>query len=162
MTDWWQNLTIRERGLIALAAIICGGFIFLQLIISPALKARTAKKIDVAGTAQMLDHLSHRGKSAGTSGSATSNAFKENLDPDSFRRAILDTANNRGLTITRVQMTDDGKVTVQLDDTPPQAVFAWLFDLKRTVGVEVSKATMSNVGSNLVRSSFEFGGGPQE
>lgn len=162
MTQWWQKLTMRERSMIALAAIICGGFIFLQLIISPALKARTANKMDVARSAQMLDIISNRAPNGNSDTDATANTFKENLDPDSFRRAILDTASNRGLTITRVQMTDDGKVTVQLDDTPAQAVFAWLFDLKRTVGVEVSKATMSNVGGNLVRSSFEFGGSSQE
>lgn len=162
MTHWWQNLTARERGLLLLAALIGGGFILLQLIISPALKARTTNRLDVARSAQTLDILSSRSQSAIGATDPTENAFQSDLDPDSFRRAILDTANNRGLVITRVQMTDDGTVTVQLDDTPAQSVFAWLFDLKRTIGVEASKANMSNVGGNLVRSSFEFGGGDQE
>lgn len=162
MTQWWHKLSKRERLLLAIAGLVLSSFILLQLIIAPALKARTLKKIDVARSAQTLDIIGTRSDTnEGLSGS-TANTFRENLDPDSFRRTVLDTATNRGLIISRVQMTDDGKVTVQLEDTPAQAVFAWLFDLKRTIGVETSRATMSDVGDNLVRSSFEFGGDSKE
>ena len=155
MTEWWQKLSLRERGLVGAAAALLALIVLLQFILFPLLAHRSAASLRAEQASRTLDLMTSRGLSP-TAGANTSPGAS--LDADARRRAILDAATRRGLSIARVQVSAEGVVTVQVDDTSAENVFAWLFELRSSAGLEASKATISQAGSGLVRSSFEFGG----
>ncbi len=155
MTEWWDKLSLRDRTLVGAAAGLLALIVLLQFILFPMLAQRSAAGLRAEQASRTLDLMTSRSLSSAAGSNATSGAT---LDADARRRAILDAATRRGLSIARVQVSADGVVTVQVDDTNAENVFAWLFELRSSAGLEASKATISQAGSGLVRSSFEFGG----
>ena len=155
MIEWWDKLSLRERALVGAAAALLALVVLLQFILFPLLANRSAASLRAEQASRTLDLMTSRGLSPTSDASASSGVT---LDADARRRAILDAATRRGLAIARVQVSADGVVTVQVDDTNAENVFAWLFELRSSTGLEASKATITEAGSGLVRSSFEFGG----
>ena len=155
MIEWWDKLSLRERGLVGAAGILLALIIVLQFILFPLLSSHAEASLRADQASRTLDVMTSRGLSqAAGLPAAAGNA----MDADARRRAILETASRRGLAIARVQVSAEGLVTVQVDDTSAENVFAWLSDLRSNAGLEASKATMNETGTGLVRSSFEFGG----
>tara|TARA_R110001592_G_C12598798_1_gene695513 strand:+ start:33 stop:512 length:480 start_codon:yes stop_codon:yes gene_type:complete len=155
MIEWWDKLSLRERALVGAAAALLALIVLLQFILFPLLASRSAASLRAEQASRTLDLMTSRGLSPTADTSASSGVA---LDADARRRTILDAATRRGLAIARVQVSADGVVTVQVDDTNAENVFAWLFELRSSAGLEASKATITQAGSGLVRSSFEFGG----
>lgn len=155
MIEWWDKRSLREQGLVAAAAILLALIILLQFIIVPLFAGRAEAALKADQASRTLDVMTSRGLSpAAANGTQAAPA----LDPDSSRRAILEAATRRGLAIARIQVSTEGVITVQIDDTNAENIFAWLFDLRNTASLEASRATMNDTGAGLVRSSFEFGG----
>lgn len=155
MIEWWDKISLRERALVATAAALLALIVLLQFILFPLLAQRSAASLRAEQASRTLDLMTSRGLSQPADASASAGAT---LDADARRRAILDAATRRGLAIARVQVSAEGVVTVQVDDTSAENVFAWLFELRSSAGLEASKATITQAGLGLVRSSFEFGG----
>tara|TARA_R110000851_G_scaffold125629_3_gene256654 strand:- start:271 stop:747 length:477 start_codon:yes stop_codon:yes gene_type:complete len=155
MIEWWDKRTQRERGLVSAAAILLALIILLQFIIVPLIAGRSAAALRADQASRTLDVMTSRGLSPSAANGVQAGPTP---DADTSRRAILEAANRRGLAIARIQVSTDGVITVQIDDTSAENIFAWLFDLRNTALLEASRATMNDTGSGLVRSSFEFGG----
>lgn len=155
MIEWWDKRTLRERGLVSAAAILLALIILLQFIIVPLFAGRSAAALRADQASRTLDVMTSRGLSPSAANGAQAGTAP---DADTSRRAILEAATRRGLAIARIQVSADGVITVQIDDTNAENIFAWLFDLRNTASLEASRATMNDTGSGLVRSSFEFGG----
>ena len=144
MIEWWNRLSLRERALVGAAAALLALIVLLQFILFPLLANRAAASLRAEQASRTLDLMTSRGLSATSAASSSSGAA---LDADARRLAIA-----------RVQVSAEGVVTVQVDDTNAENVFAWLFELRSSAGLEASKATITQAGAGLVRSSFEFGG----
>lgn len=155
MIERWNKLSLRERALVGTAAVLLALIVLLQFILFPLLAQRSAASLRAEQASRTLDLMTSRGLSPTADASASAGVT---LDADARRRAILDAATRRGLAIARVQVSAEGVVTVQADDTSAENVFAWLFELRSSAGLEASKATITKAGPGLVRSSFEFGG----
>ncbi|KCZ94299.1 type II secretion system protein GspM [Hyphomonas johnsonii] len=154
MIAWWEKLSERERLLVAAAAGLLGIILMLQLVLMPLLASRSAARLKADQAARTLDLMTSRGFANTEAGAGP---IGQPLDTDARRRAVLDSAARRGLAIARVQVGEDGTVTVQVDDSSPDIIFAWLLDVKRNAGLEASKVAMNETGAGQVRSSFEFG-----
>ena len=154
MMNFWNDRTPRERLLIAVAAGLALVVVLLQLIWLPAMSAKESAQLGADRAAKTLEAISRQSSMAvseGTSGPTST-------DPDAIRRAILETASSRGLTISRVLVDEQGAVVVQVDDAPATTVFGWLRDVRRSSNAQIRRASMNDSGNGFVRSSFEFSG----
>ncbi len=154
MIKLWTERTPREKLLIAIAGAIVLFIILLRLVVLPIVEARDVAQLRADRAARTLESLS-RLPSVQDAGTPTSAGAQ---DPDAIRRAILETASSRGLTIARVLVDDEGRVIVQVDDAPAESVFDWLLDLRRSSDVQILRATINEAGNGFVRSGFEFAG----
>lgn len=67
-------------------------------------------------------------------------------------RTLADrSARERGLSISRVQPLEDGRLGVWMDDADANALMAWLGDLSREHGVSAERASLDRSGDNRVR-----------
>lgn len=156
MMEWWEKLSRRERTLVGAAAGLLVVIVLVQFILLPLLSSRSAAGLRAEQAGRTLDLMTSRGFTA-PAGTDAATATGRPVDTDANRRAILEAATRRGLAIARVQVSPDGVVTVQVDDATAESVFAWLFELRSSPGLEASRATINEAGSGRVRSSFEFG-----
>ncbi|WP_430401309.1 type II secretion system protein GspM [Hyphomonas sp.] len=157
MMEWWEKLSQRERTLVGAATALLALIVLLQVILIPLLSSRSDAALRAEQSARTLDLMTSRGMSS-LNGTNAASAAAAPMDSDARRRAILEAATRRGLAIARVQVSEDGVVTVQVDDANAEAVFAWLFELRSSAGLEASRAAINEAGPGIVRSSFEFGG----
>lgn len=153
MSDWWNNLSQRERIMILVAGGLTSAFILVQLIVAPALSTAQSARLNVDRASRNLDIVSSLDAAPAGQTQHSQSRFD---NPDTFRKIILESANNTGLRVSRVQMSDENTVIVQLDDATEQLVFQWLLELKQSSGAETTRATMTQTNDNRVRSSFEF------
>ena len=157
MMEWWEKLSQRERTLVGAATALLALIGLLQVILIPLLSSRSDAALRAERSARTLDLMTSRGMSS-SNGKNAASAAAAPMDSDARRRAILEAATRRGLAIARVQVSEDGVVTVQVDDANAEAVFAWLFELRSSAGLEASRAAINEAGPGIVHSSFEFGG----
>lgn len=152
MITLWTERAPREKLLIAIAGAIGLFIIVLRLVFLPIVEARDVAQLRADRAARTLESLS-RLPAIQTGSAPTAGGAK---DSDVIRRAILETASSRGLTIARVLVDDEGQVIVQVGDAPAGSVFDWLLDLRRSSDVQILRATINETGNGFVRSSFEF------
>tara|TARA_R110002124_G_scaffold109244_6_gene261968 strand:- start:128 stop:601 length:474 start_codon:yes stop_codon:yes gene_type:complete len=155
MIDWWDKRSLRERTLLGAAAALLALIILLQFILVPLFSSRSSAALRADQASRTLDLMTSRGLSPATGVGAPVGPA---MDADARRRAVLEAATRRGLSIARLQVSAEGVVTVQIDETSAENVFAWLYDLRTNASLEASRATMNDAGAGRVRSSFEFGG----
>lgn len=154
MMDLWTERSPREKLLIAIAGVIVLFIILLRLVVLPVVDAKEVAQLRADRAARTLESLSAQPAIQSAGGPSSARA----QDPDAIRRAILETASSRGLTIARVLVDDQGSVIVQVDDAPAGSVFSWLLDLRRVSDAQILRATINETGNGFVRSSFEFSG----
>jgi len=70
----------------------------------------------------------------------------------------LQLANATGLSVSRLQTADDGRLILQFERTVPTLVYAWLADADMRYGAVPERVTMFAEEAGYVRASFEFPG----
>lgn len=70
-------------------------------------------------------------------------------------RTLADrSARERGLSISRVQPLEDGRLGVWMEDADADALMAWLAALSTEQGVNVERASLDRSGDNRVRAQL--------
>ena len=153
---YWNSRTGRERGLIGVALLLVIVALLQFAIVRPLMAAKADSKWPLEAASRQLDVVSAELPSQTTrvAGATAARASSQNLRSD-----LLQLANARGLSVSRLQTADDGRLILQFERTVPTLVYAWLADADMRYGAVPERVTMFAEEAGYVRASFEFAGG---
>jgi len=143
MSEWWRDLSSRERLLIAIAGVLAGVLFISLAIISPlegwrddaARKAKSARdgyELTAAAAAVSGDR-----KSSGASATP-------------LRQAVIGTAGAAGVELVRIGAENNNQLEIQLAPANPETLFNWFTELQANHGVRVVFADITRGESGLV------------
>jgi len=156
MTEFWQNLTARERTMVtiagALAILVFGYFALVRPLVAyertseSALKRAQAVYQQIAQGAAEVEAA--RGTKPGRPGAK-----------ESLRVAVAQTARDSGVAISRLQPGADGALTVWVESVPSAVFFRWLQELGSAHGIAPVKVLAQKTSAEgRVRVQLEFRG----
>ena len=153
---YWNSRTGRERGLIGVALLLVIVALLQFAIVRPLMAAKADAKLALEVASRQLDVVSAELTSQTTrvAGATAARASSQNLRSD-----LLQLANARGLSVSRLQTADGGRLILQFERTVPTLVYAWLADADMRYGAVPERVTMFAEEAGYVRASFEFAGG---
>ena len=153
---YWNSRTGRERALIGVALLLLIVALLQFAIVRPLMAAKADSKLALEAASRQLDVVSAELTSQTTrvAGATAARASSQNLRSD-----LLQLANARGLSVSRLQTADDGRLILQFERTVPTLVYAWLADADMRYGAVPERVTMFAEEAGYVRASFEFAGG---
>ncbi|HAO37140.1 MAG TPA: hypothetical protein DCQ40_13340 [Hyphomonas sp.] len=156
MMGYWNSRTGRERALIGVALLLVIVALLQFAIVRPLMAAKADSKLALEAASRQLDVVSAELTSQTTrvAGATAARASSQNLRSD-----LLQLANARGLSVSRLQTADDGRLILQFERTVPTLVYAWLADADMRYGAVPERVTMFAEEAGYVRASFEFAGG---
>ena len=139
---YWNSRTGRERALIGVALLLVIVALLQFAIVRPLMAAKADSKLELTSQTTRV------------AGATAARASSQNLRSD-----LLQLANARGLSVSRLQTADDGRLILQFERTVPTLVYAWLADADLRYGAVPERVTMFAEEAGYVRASFEFAGG---
>ena len=153
---YWNSRTGRERALIGVALLLVIVALLQFAIVRPLMAAKADSKLALEAASRQLDVVSAELTSQTTrvAGATAARASSQNLRSD-----LLQLANARGLSVSRLQTAEDGRLILQFERTVPTLVYAWLADADMRYGAVPERVTMFAEEAGYVRASFEFAGG---
>ncbi len=139
----------RERGLILVAGGLIVLFALWQFVIAPSVSwAHSAQENQARAErdhrliSQAVAQLNH--------GSGATNKAVFN------RAAVIQIANQTGVTLSRVEPGRDQALRIWLDDSRSASVYSFLIALDKQYKVDITHAQMTRRGGNLVTAQFSF------
>jgi len=156
MMQYWTERSDREKALLALA----GALVIVALaqfgIVRPLTAARAEASLALEAASRQLDVVSAELAARTTQGGAPGAAVSSSQN---VRADLLQLANARGLSVSRLQTTDEGRLILQFEQAAPTLVYAWLADADTSFGIVPERVTLFAETGGYVRASFEFNGG---
>lgn len=146
----FQARTVREQVLLAgLGLIVLLMAIWFGLL-APAIDWRSdATRRYVSAVEGYETILDQTARYRALAASAAPDAEREPL------RTLADrSAREKGLSISRVQPLEDGRLGVWIEDAEADALMRWLGDLSREHGVSAERVSLDRSGDNRVRAQL--------
>ncbi|WP_425408608.1 type II secretion system protein GspM [Hyphococcus sp.] len=148
MTGWWNDLSSRERLLVACAALLAGALLLSLVIVRPLFGWNSSADSKVR---QARDAYEMTAAAAAVSGRASTPAAASNTP---LRQAILSTASNAGIELVRIGSASDSRIEIQAAPADSEILFAWLSELESTYGIHVTFADMTKGDMGRVNSQI--------
>ncbi len=137
MSGWWNNLSVRERALVAVAGVLAAGLVLSLLVIGPLVNWNSAAERKAS---QARDTYELTAAAAAVSGSASSSAA---VNATPLRQAVIATAGNIGIELVRIGSVTDATIEIQTAPTDADTLFGWFDELERRYGIFVTFADMT-------------------
>lgn len=135
--EWWRTRQPREKMLIGVAGIITSAIVLFQFLLIPSnsFKEREARRFQSQSGlyTEVISKLREHGNSAQQK-RANANGPVQGI--------VSDSSSVYGISITRIEPTPSGDLTLWIDEIDPQSLYAWLTDLELNYGISVSKASI--------------------
>ncbi|MEM9169870.1 MAG: type II secretion system protein M [Pseudomonadota bacterium] len=151
MNAVWTGLSARERLMVAGAAALIGGTLFILLVVAPVFewRASAARRLETAErTYALVAEAARRGPSA--------KAASATMDLKTATRSVVfQTADQARVSLAFVNAIADDRVTISADGVDPDRFFAWLGVLERRYGVTVENADLARDPRNPGRISVK-------
>ena len=156
MTGYWASRTPREQGLIGIAALLLAITLVQFAIVKPLRAARAEAALSLEAASRQLDVVSTE---IATLRPQTDTGRVAPATSRNVRADLLQLATGRGLSVSRLQTAENGRLILQFERTVPTLVHAWLADAEKTYGLVPERVSMFAEEDGRVRASFEFSGG---
>lgn len=158
MMRWWQERTPREQALLSGLGLLLAVLAVWQLVLSPLAQWREAAAQSYLQADELLEQV-RRGAAEAQALQAVA-VRRETARGGSLRSTVTATARQAGITISRLEPSDDGGLTIWLEEADAQEMQAWLAGLYRDHGIAVGRATVRRHDSReAVRAQISFEGG---
>ena len=146
MTDFWANLTVRERSLL-LGAGVLALVVFLYLgLVRPLVAYRAASERSLAAVEEVYDLVAAAAdEAARLKVAGTNTAGAASNEP--LRIAVAVTARTVGVAISRIQPADDGTLTIWVEDVGAAALYRWLTLLASERNIAPGKVSVQKAGN---------------
>ncbi|MFC7290360.1 type II secretion system protein GspM [Hirschia litorea] len=137
LKNWWNTRDPREQLLICLCGMLTLAVILFQFVYMPSSKfrdqasrrynAQAATHTEVVQTLRAFEN-SPRQTNAKSNGP--------------IQGVVTDSSAVFGIEINRIEPTENGDLTLWIEQIDPRALYAWLTDLEVNHGIAVSKASI--------------------
>ena len=156
LTQWWNGLSSRERGLIAVALVLSILFVGWFGLASPAVAAKTRAEASFQ-TLQTHHQETLRGLSA-------LQGRRQRLASSSVDRSAIDeldvfltrSAQSVGLTLSRLQTAESGGVTLVFEEVSGAALLAWATQIEAESEARIERLDLDVIGDGRVRASVQW------
>ena len=148
MKDFWEARDARERLLLLIAGALTIAFVLFQFIWTPAQDFRSRAERGLATASSDLELVRQ------STAVAIDQSRPETLNTP-LQSVVTDMATVYGLTISRIEPSQNDALTLWFEAVAPTAIYAWLVDLENSHGVKVQKASIRltqdglNVSANV-------------
>ncbi len=143
---FWNERTVRERILIAIAGALVLALVAAQGVIAPVLSARSAAQASYGAAQAGWSQV----RQAAQAGAASDAEQSVNQRRGSLRSVVSASSGQFGLTINRVQPGEDGALSVTLDNAAAPQLYQWLHILDVEHGVDVRRASLRRSDRDIV------------
>jgi general secretion pathway protein M len=158
MKAWWSGLNTRERGLVGTAGVLVILVILWQFLLVPAFTAKADAKAELDLASARVDRLSEaygQRRLTGNLNQALSSGVPV-MSSDAFKGAVTRDAADKGLSISRLQGDGEESITLVFERVQPQQLFYWIQNVETSLGGQVRRLNIEQVGEGAVRASVEF------
>lgn len=138
--DWWNTRELREKILIAIAAVLAIVIGFWFGVISPLAKAKSEAQQNLT---RAIDDKALIDVALLRLGARNTNMARPADNFDAFRSEVTSLAQRRGLAIFRLQAGSDGSLQLTFNDVAPEDIFVWLEEIAARPGGEVVRANLT-------------------
>lgn len=150
---YWQGLTLREQGLLAVMGTLLGALLVSLVLIQPLLRFHDRSREDYGASMRLYravqaDAQAYRTLSAQVDAGAS--------DTRSLRAVIGSSALRNEISLARLVPSDDGALTVSIDRAPAMPLMRWLVELDERYGIQVMTATVDREAEGYVSGAFEL------
>ncbi|MEM5517706.1 type II secretion system protein GspM [Henriciella sp. AS95] len=162
MSGWWETLSGREKGLIGAAGLLLLCVFVWYGLVSPISSARDTARLDRLAAADELSRIerlaaSIRARSASSAAvPVSSNAA---MNADAFKTAVTQQAQSAGLSIARLQSSDEGRFSLVFEQVDPRQLFYWMSSVETQLGGRIERMSVDQAGNGRVRATIELSGG---
>lgn len=161
MQNYWNSLTSREQLLVSVAGLLAGLVILYFIALRPlqAHSADSERALLAAQNTLRTVQLRVAQLEATEDSAADRQGDGEVV---SLRVAVSQAARSTGVSISRLQPSEDGTLTVWVDSTESTTLFRWLQTLAQDRGVGPSNVLLQkNSGGDGLRVQVRFVGTAQ-
>ena len=159
MSAWWTELAPRERLLIALAGGLLAMVIVWQFLLVPTLATRAEARADLARASLTLSQLQEAYMARRASGLVEAvTPGQASVSGEAFKVLVTRAASDKGLSIARLQGGDGASVGLVFERADPRLVFYWLEEVETRLGGRVTRLTIEQAESGMVRVSVDIEG----
>jgi len=156
MTEFWQNLTARERAVVAVAGVLTVLVVGYFMLVRPLADYEAESQRALARAKAVYQQIDAGAAEVEAARGTTQEKAGETT---SLRVAVAQSAREIGVAISRLQPGADGALTVWVESVPSPVFYRWLETLSAAHGIAPVKvvAQKSSAGVQL-RVQLEFGG----
>ena len=152
LVKWWHDRDERERTLLTIMSVMLFLFLIYFLLYLPIKKHRT--------------ELQHQYQAAMNDAAVVNSAvieaskIKENdtqrtlISDADIRQVISQSAQQLGLTLTRLQPDQTNGLNVWIDSVETPVFYQWILDLQKKHGIYVARASLNNDNNGLIRAQL--------
>lgn len=150
VATWWRAKTRNEQFIIAglgAAGVVVALWL---LVLKPVFAYRAGAERSYASAVELLNEIQ--------AGAAEAQELRKTVDQpavradEPFRVSAGGSARALGLSVARVQPSQNGGLTLWLEDADPKLLYRWLVRLEQDYGAPVDKITIDrNPGATTVR-----------
>ncbi len=145
MTGWWNDLSSRERMLLAVLGALMAAFLLLQFTWAPLTDWRESETIRAEQARDGFELV------ATAAAQGQGNAAAGPSNQVALRQALTQSAANVGIELIRVGAAVNGQIEIQPADISGDALFQWISMLQTEYGVNVAFADISRNDDGLVK-----------
>ncbi len=158
MRAYWSSLTTREQLLITVAGVLAGLVILYFLVLRPLQTYEADSERALLAAQNTLRTVQQRVGQLKATENAAANEVSGG-EAVSLRVAVSQAARSSGVSISRLQPSEDGTLTVWVDSTESTTLFTWLQTLAASQGVGPSNVLLQkNSGGDGLRVQVRFVG----
>lgn len=158
MTGRFASLSGRERRLVLLAGMLLLAAMIFQFGYLPLRAWRLEAARDLAAARAMLEGVEARADRLAQLTGRVGTPPPANADL--LRQAVASQAQARGIALSRLVPEADGGLSVAIERSTAEPLFAWLVALDREAGARVSRASIAgDAASGTLRAQLRFAGG---
>lgn len=158
MTDFWNNLTGRERLMLLIggcvALVVLGYFAFLR----PLVGYVSASEREVAAARATYERIS-AGAAEVTAARERGAANNQRTANVPLRVAVSRAARGAGVAISRIQPAEDGGLTVWVESVSSPLMYRWINQLANSHGIAPAKViAQKSATEGRLRVQLQFEG----
>ncbi|MFC4724580.1 type II secretion system protein GspM [Glycocaulis abyssi] len=139
----WQRLSVREQGLLIIAAALVTACLVWLAAFQPVLNWRDSARAAYTAAA---DDYRQIGAGAARLAALTASGEDTALEREPVRSVVAGSASRAGIVLSRVLPDDAGRLNVWIDGVDGPRLMGWLETLSRDHGVIVVRAGIEQAG----------------
>ncbi len=157
MQEYWHSLTVRERSLISVGAIMLGLTIAYFLIARPLLQYKADSERAYASAEATFETIQRHAAELKIH-TQSSQSLKPQVQPaTSLRVAVSNAARQASVTVSRLQPSEDGALTIWAEGVQSAQMYQWLRQLAQERGIGPSNVLVQKAtDGNSLRVQFRF------